>query len=55
MYYHKSRFKKGPIIITSDEALHSNIEFTFIPRGALLYDENGTKYVKTLNSIELLR
>lgn len=55
MTYHKDRFKTGPMIITSDVALHSNIEFSFIPKGAILYDEEGTKYVKTINSIEQLR
>lgn len=55
MYYHKDKFKTGPIIITEDTALHTNEEFTFIPKGAILYDTNGMKYVKTINSIELVR
>lgn len=56
MYYHKDKFKTGPIIITKDKSLQTtNEEFDFIPRGALLYDEDGKKYVKTLTSIEEVR
>lgn len=56
MYYHVDKFKTGPIIITSDTTLQTNNdEFNSIPRGAILYDKNGIKYIKTLNSIEKLR
>lgn len=56
MYYNKDRFKTGPIIITDDTTLQvNNQEFDFIPKGALLYDEEGNKYVKTIDSIEKLR
>ena len=56
MYYHVDKFKTGPIIITSDTTLQANNdEFNSIPRGAILYDKNGIKYIKTLNSIEKLR
>jgi len=56
MYYYKDKFKTGPIIITNDTDLHStNDEFNSIPKGALLYDTDGTKYVKTSTSIEVLK
>jgi predicted GNAT family N-acyltransferase len=53
MYFYKENFKKGPIIITSDRTLQTtNAEFDFIPKGAVLYDEDGIKYVKTSTGIE---
>lgn len=57
MYYHVDKFRTGPIIITSDTSLHitRSDEFSSIPTGALLYDTNGVKYLKTQTSIELLR
>lgn len=56
MYYHKDKFKTGPIIITNDTSLqNTSDEFNFIPKGAILYDTDGIKYVKTLDSIEKLK
>lgn len=56
MYFHKDKFKTGPIIITKDTTLQAtNKEFEFIPKGALLYDEEGTKYIKTIDSVEKIR
>lgn len=53
MYYYKGNFKTGPIIITSDKTLQTtNEEFDFLPKGAILYDELGLKYVKTSTGIE---
>ena len=56
MAYHIDKFKTGPIIITDDTSKHL-IEnaFNSIPKGALLYDTNGVKYLKTLNGIEVLK
>jgi hypothetical protein len=56
MAYHVDKFKTGPIIITSNTSLHSTSdEFQTIPKGALLYDTTGAKYVKTTTSIEVLK
>lgn len=56
MYYHIDRFKTGPIIVTSNTSLHiTSDEYNAIPKGALLYDTDGIKYIKTANSIEKLR
>lgn len=56
MAYHIDKFKTGPIIITDDTSKHL-IEnaFNSIPKGALLYDTNGVKYLKTLDGIEVLK
>ncbi len=55
MYYSVEKFKTGPIIITKDTGLHSNDEFTSIPKGALLYDTEAVKYIKTRDSIEVVK
>lgn len=54
--YHVDKFKTGPIIITDDTSKHiTEDEFDSIPKGALLYDINGVKYLKTLDGIEVLK
>lgn len=56
MVYHIDKFKTGPIIITADTSLHiTEGIFNSIPKGALLYDVNGVKYVKTLEGIRALK
>ena len=56
MAYHIDKFRTGPIIITSNTSLQiSSDEFDTIPRGALLYDTTGSKYVKTTSGIEVLK
>lgn len=56
MSYHKDKFKTGPILITDNTALHvTSSEFNSIPKGALLYDIKGVKYVKTTAGIEVLK
>ena len=56
MAYHIDKFKTGPILITSNTSLQiSSNEFDTIPRGALLYDTTGSKYVKTTSGIEVLK
>jgi hypothetical protein len=56
MNYHIDKFKTGPIIITSNTAYHiTKTEFNAIPKGALLYDTTGAKYVKTTLGIEALK
>ena len=56
MSYHIDKFKTGPIIITSNTSLQiTSDEFDTIPKGALLYDTTGSKYVKTNSGIEVLK
>lgn len=55
MAYHIDNFKKGPIVITSTTSLHSSSEFDSIPKGALLIDTTGIRYVKTTSGIEPLQ
>lgn len=54
--YHIDKFKTGPIIITDDTSKHiTESAFDSISKGALLYDINGVKYLKTLDGIEVLK
>ncbi|MGD9624928.1 MAG: hypothetical protein AB7U51_09735 [Arcobacter sp.] len=54
--YQVDNFKNGPIIITNDTSKHiTESAFDSIPKGALLYDVDGVKYVKTLDGIEILK
>ena len=56
MSYRIDKFKTGPIIVTNDTSKYiSEDVFSSIPRGALIYDIKGVKYVKTLRSIEILK
>lgn len=56
MAYRIDKFKTGPIIITDDTSKHiTESAFDSIPKGALLYDTNGVKYLKTLDGIEVLK
>lgn len=56
MSYRIDKFKTGPIIVTNDTSKYiSEDVFSSIPRGALIYDIKGVKYVKTLISIEALK
>lgn len=56
MAYHMDNFKNGPIIITNDTSKHiTESAFDSISKGALLYDVDGVKYVKTLDGIEILK
>jgi hypothetical protein len=55
MYYHVDNFRLGPIIITNQKSLHTNSEFKSIPTGAILYDTDAIKYIKTFDSIEVLK
>lgn len=56
MAYHIDKFKTGPIIITDDTSKHiTESAFDSISKGALLYDTNGVKYIKTLDGIEVLK
>ena len=56
MAYHKDNFKTGPIIITTDRIKQTtNPIFNSIPKGALMYDLKGVKYVKTKDTIEILK
>ena len=53
--YHIDKFKTGPIIITNDTSKYLTDIFNSIPKGALLYDTNGVKYLKTVSGIEVLK
>ena len=52
--YRSDKFKTGPIVITANEDDWGEVEFDTIPNGALLFDTEGIKYVKTTDSIEKL-
>ena len=55
MVYHIDKFKTGPIVITNVITDYTKSEFESIPKGALIYDTDGIKYVKTLNGIKVLK
>ncbi len=56
MSYHVDKFRTGPIIVTDNTTLHlTENEFKSIPRGALIYDIKGAKYIKTNLGIEVLK
>ena len=55
MSYHIDKFKTGPIIISDTNIGLTKDEFKSIPKGALIYDTKGKKYVKTANTIEVLK
>lgn len=56
MCYHIDKFKTGPIVVTNDTSKHITEEvFNSIPKGALIYDTDGVKYVKTTTGIEALK
>ena len=55
MSYHVDKFKTGPIIISDASIGLSKDEFKSIPKGALIYDTSGKKYVKTNSNIEVLK
>ncbi len=53
--YHIDKFKIGPIVVTTDSSKYNLSTFDFISKGALIYDTNGLKYVKTIDGIEVLK
>ena len=56
MSYHVDKFKTGPIVVTNDTSKHiTDDTFNSIPKGALIYDTDGVKYVKTTTGIEALK
>lgn len=55
MVYSIDKFKTGPIVITADTTKYTQSEFDSIPKGALLYDIVGAKYVKTIDGIKALK
>ena len=55
MNYHIDNFTAGPIVITDNISLHTSDEFKSIPKGALLIDTTGVRYVKTTTGIEALK
>lgn len=55
MTYHLDRFQTGPIVITNNTAKYSSSHFESIPRGAILYDTDGKKYIKTPSGIKSIQ
>lgn len=56
MAYHIEKFRTGPIIVTDNTALHvTESEFKSIPKGALIYDIKGAKFIKTNLGVEVLK
>lgn len=56
MSYHVDKFKTGPIVVTNNSAKYTTEDvFKSIPKGALIYDTDGKKYVKTTSTIEVLK
>lgn len=56
IWYHIDKFKTGPYMITKDISTYlTNEEFSYIPKGVIMYDDDGTKYIKTSTSIEKIR
>lgn len=56
MQYHEEKFKTGPIVITNDKTLQiTRDEFTYLPKGTILYDVLGAKYIQTISGIEVLK
>lgn len=56
MAYHIEKFRTGPIIVTDNTTLHSTeSEFKSIPKGALIYDVKGAKFIKTNQGVEVLK
>ena len=52
MCYHIDKFETGPIIIST--VIADNI-FKSIPKGVLIYDSTGKKYIKTTSGIEVIK
>lgn len=55
MAYHIDKFETGPFVITNDTSKHDEDIFKSIPKGILIYDTDGTKYIKTTSRIEILK
>lgn len=52
MCYHIGNFEAGPIIIST---ITSDSIFKSIPKGVLIYDTNGKKYIKTTSGVMELK
>lgn len=53
MYYNRYSYKKGPYIIKNQpELFNTLLEFKAIPKGAIVYDFDGNKYIKTSTLIQ---
>lgn len=56
MSYHVDKFITGPIIVTDNSAKYATeAVFKSIPKGALIYDIAGKKYIKTTTTIEAIK
>ncbi len=56
MSYHIDKFKTGPIVVTNDSTKYTTEDvFKSIPKGALIYDIDGVKYIKTTTTLEALK
>lgn len=55
MSYHVDKFKTGPIVVTDNSAKYTEEVFKSIPKGALIYDIKGIRYIKTTTTIEAIK
>lgn len=56
MSYHVDKFKTGPIVVTDNSVKYTTEEvFNSIPKGALIYDIIGKRYIKTTTTIEEIK
>ena len=56
MSYHIDKFKTGPIVVTNNSTKYTSEDvFKSIPTGALIYDIDGIKYIKTTTTLEVLK
>ncbi len=53
--YTIDNFENGPIIVEKSSISNNEKIFSIFKNGTLMYDENGNKYVKTLDKIEELK
>lgn len=51
MAYHVDKFKTGPIIANNPKALDKDFK-NLIPKGAILYDYDGKKYIKVQDEVD---
>lgn len=53
--FHIDKYKTGPMVITKDRTKHNADIFKVLVNGTILYDVDGVKFVKTQNSLEILK
>lgn len=53
--FRADKYKTGPMVISNDRTKHNADIFKILVNGTILYDENGVKFVKTQDSLEILK